>query len=116
VGHSANKPARRQVPKECAVENYFYCHEDEPGQHNFLGENFLADLESASSDVLGAAQGGMLPTMLRDRYTLTGYAAMSLVRTPTSKRYIDQAAINHSVEGRSIHQDRTCKCGTCDLD
>ncbi len=40
----------------------------------------------------------MLPTTLRDRYTLTGYVAMSLVRTPTGKRHIDQAAINQSVQ------------------
>jgi hypothetical protein len=39
-----------------------------------------------------------LPTTLRDRFTLTGYAAMSLVRTPTGKRLIDQATIDHSVQ------------------
>ena len=95
--HSATQAPRRQVPKECAVENYFYCHE-ESGQRSFLGEKFLADLETASDDVLKAAQRGNLPTTLRDRFTLTGYAAMSLVRTPTGKRLIDQATIDHSVQ------------------
>jgi len=69
--HSANQPPRRQVPRECAVENYFYCHEDENGERSFLGEKFLGDLESASADVLRAAQGGKLPATLRDRFTLT---------------------------------------------
>lgn len=96
--HSASQAPRRQVPKECAVENYFYCHEDEGGQRSFLGENFLADLESASSDVVRAAQGGTLPTTLRDRYTLTGYVAMSLVRTPTGKKHIDQTTIERSAQ------------------
>jgi hypothetical protein len=95
--HAANQKVRRQIPKECAVENYFYCHE-ESGQRSFLGEKFLADLETASDDVLKAAQRGNLPTTLRDRFTLTGYAAMSLVRTPTGKRLIDQATIDHSVQ------------------
>ena len=95
--HAANQKVRRQIPKECAVENYFYCHE-ENGQRSFLGEKFLADLEAASGDVLKATQRGNLPTTLRDRFTLTGYAAMSLVRTPASKRHIDQSAIDHSVQ------------------
>jgi hypothetical protein len=96
--HSANQPARRQVPKECAVENYFYCHEDENGERSFLGEKFLGDLESASADVLRAAQGGELPATLRDRFTLTGYVAMSLVRTPAGKRLMDQATIDDYVQ------------------
>jgi len=96
--HSAHQPVRRQVPKECAVENYFYCHEDKTGQRSFLGENFLADLEIASSAVLKDAQNGSLPTTLRDRFTLAGYTAMSLVRTPASKRQIDQSAIDHLVQ------------------
>jgi Protein of unknown function (DUF4238) len=96
--HAANQPVRRQAPKECAVETYFYCHKDEGGQRNFLGESFLANLESASDDVLKAAQGGALPTTLRDRWTLTGYTAMSLARTPAAKNHIDQAAIDHSVQ------------------
>lgn len=96
--HSAKQPARRQIPKECAVENYFYCHEDESGKRSFLGEKFLGDLETASADVLRAAQAGELPTTLRDRYTLTGYVALSLVRTPRGKRLMDQAAINECVE------------------
>ncbi|HUZ97186.1 MAG TPA: DUF4238 domain-containing protein [Edaphobacter sp.] len=96
--HSANHAPRRQVPKECAVENYFYCHEDESGERSFLGERFLADLESASGDVVKAAQAGVLPRTLRDRLTLTGYVAMSLVRTPTGKKHIDQAAIDQSVQ------------------
>jgi hypothetical protein len=83
--HSANHAVRRQIPKECAVENYFYCHELDDGERSFLGETFLADLESASSGVLKAAQQGNLPTTLRDRFTLTGYVAMTLVRTPSSK-------------------------------
>lgn len=95
--HAANQSPRCQIPRECAVENYFYCHEDETGERSFLGETFLADLESASGDVLRAAQSGVLPTTLRDRYTLTGYTAMSLVRTPTGKRHIDQATIDQSV-------------------
>ncbi|RZU29805.1 DUF4238 domain-containing protein [Edaphobacter modestus] len=45
--HSANHAVRRQIPKECAVENYFYGHELDNGQRSFLGETFLADLESA---------------------------------------------------------------------
>jgi len=53
--HSANHAVWRQIPKECAVENYFYCHELDDGQRSFLGETFLADLESASSGVLKAA-------------------------------------------------------------
>lgn len=96
--HTANQPVRRQVPKKCAVENYFYCHEDESGRRSFLGETFLADLESASDDVLKAAQGGVLPTTLRDRFTLTGYAALSLARTPAARRHIDQATIDKSVQ------------------
>lgn len=39
-----------------------------------------------------------MPTTLRDRFTLTGYAAMALVRTPASKRHIDQAAIDNCVQ------------------
>jgi hypothetical protein len=96
--HSANQPPRRQVPKECAVENYFYCHEDENGERSFLGEKFLSDLESASADVLRAAQRGELPATLRDRFTLTGYVAMSLVRTPAGKRLMDQATIDDYVQ------------------
>jgi hypothetical protein len=96
--HSANQSPRRQVPKECAVENYFYCHEDEAGERSFLGEKFLADLESASANVVKAAQAGVLPTTLRDRFTLTGYVAMALVRTPTGKKHIDQATIDQSVQ------------------
>lgn len=96
--HSANRAPRRQVPKECAVENYFYCHDDEAGERSFLGEKFLADLESASADVVKAAQAGVLPTTLRDRFTLTGYVAMSLVRTPTGKKHIDQATIDQCVQ------------------
>lgn len=86
------------MPKECAVENYFYCHEDKGGQRSWVAENFLADLESASGDVLKAAQAGNLPTTQRDRFTLTGYAAMSFVRTPSGKRLIDQAGIEQSVQ------------------
>jgi hypothetical protein len=96
--HSADQAPRRQIPKECAVENYFYCHEDEAGERSFLGEKFLADLESASADVVKAAQAGVLPTTLRDRFTLTGYVAMSLVRTQTGKKHIDQATIDLSVQ------------------
>jgi hypothetical protein len=96
--HSANQPPRRQVPKECAVENYFYCHEDDNGERSFLGEKFLGDLESASADVLRAAQRGELPTTLRDRFTMTGYVAMSLVRTPAGKRLMDQATIDDYVQ------------------
>jgi hypothetical protein len=96
--HAARQPVRRQVPKECAVENYFYCHEDESSERSFLGETFLADLESASRKVLRAAQSGILPTTLRDRFTLTGYIAMSLVRTPAAKRLLDEATIDHSVQ------------------
>lgn len=96
--HSANKPPRRQNPKECAVENYFYCHQDETGERSFIGEKFLSDLESASADVVKASQAGVLPTSLRDRFTLTGYVAMSLVRTPTGKKHIDKATIDHQVQ------------------
>jgi hypothetical protein len=95
--HSANKEPVRRVPRKCAVEPYFYCHDDN-GQRSFLGEAFLSDLESVSGDVVKAARNGNLPTTLRDRYTLTGYVAMSLVRTSKGKRLIDQAAIDHSVQ------------------
>ncbi len=96
--HSADQPARLQIPKECAVENYFYCHEGDNGERSFLGENFLARLESASAEVLRAAQAGNLPRILRDRFTLTGYVAMSLVRTPSAKRLMDQAIIDNYVQ------------------
>jgi hypothetical protein len=96
--HSANRPPHRQNPKECAVENYFYCHQDEAGERSFIAEKFLADLESASADVVKAAQSGVLPTSIRDRFTLTGYVAMSLVRTPKGKQNIDQATIDHQVQ------------------
>jgi len=103
--HSEGREVRRQVPKECAVENYFYCHEKD-GQRSFLGEEFLADLETASSLVLKEAQRGNLPITLRDRFTLTGYVAMALVRTPTGKKHIDQAAIDQTLEGiRSVLRD-----------
>jgi hypothetical protein len=95
--HSANEVPVRRVPKKCAVEPYFYCRE-EIGQWSFLGEKFLSDLETASGEVVKAARNGKLPTTLRDRYTLTGYAAMSLVRTSKGKRLIDQASIDHSVQ------------------
>ena len=95
--HAANQKVRRQIPKECAVENYFYCHE-EGGQRSFLVEKCLSDLECASDDVVKAARNGNLPTTLRDRYTLTGYVAMSLVRTSKGKRLIDQATIDHRVQ------------------
>jgi hypothetical protein len=95
--HSANEVPTRRVPKKCAVEPYFYCHDDN-GQRSFLGDKFLTDLESDSAPVIKAAQHGNLPKTLRDRYTLTGYVAMSLVRTPAGKRLIDQATIDHSVQ------------------
>jgi hypothetical protein len=95
--HSANEVPARRVPKKCAVEPYFYCHDDN-GQRSFLGEKFLSDLESISGPVIKAAQHGNLPTTLRDRYILTGYVAMSLVRTSAGKRLIDQATIDHSVQ------------------
>jgi hypothetical protein len=38
--HAANQPVRHQRPKECAVENYFYCHEGKRGERTFLGETF----------------------------------------------------------------------------
>jgi hypothetical protein len=95
--HSANEVPARRVPKKCAVEPYFYCHDDN-GQRSFLGEKFLSDLESVSGPVIKAARHGNLPTTLRDRYTLTGYVAMSLVRTSTGKRLIDQATIDHTVQ------------------
>jgi len=95
--HSANEVPARRVPKKCAVEPYFYCHDDN-GQRSFLVEKELSYLESASGPVVKAARNGNLPTTLRDRYTLTGYVAMSLVRTTTGKRLIDQATIDHSVQ------------------
>jgi hypothetical protein len=79
------------------VENYFYCYED-GGKREFRAERFLADLESASSEVMKAAQRGILPIGLHDRYLLTGYVAMSFVRTPVAKKLIDQAAIANSVQ------------------
>jgi len=95
--HSANEVPARRVPKKCAIEPYFYCHDDN-GQRSFLVEKELSYLESASGPVVKAARNGNLPTTLRDRYTLTGYVAMSLVRTTTGKRLIDQATIDHSVQ------------------
>jgi hypothetical protein len=65
-------------------------------------ETFLADLETASKEVLEAAKRGILPVKMEDRFTLTGYVAMSLVRTPAGKRYIDQAAIDNAV--RSLRE------------
>jgi hypothetical protein len=95
--HSANEVPARRVPKKCAVEPYFYCHDDN-GQRSFLVEKELSYLESASGPVVKAARNGNLPTTLRDRYTLTGYVAMSLVRTTTGKSLIDQDTIDHSVQ------------------
>lgn len=92
-----SRPAAK-FQKNVPSRNYFYCHEDENGERSFLGEKFLGDLESASSDVLRAAQNGYLPTTLRDRFTLTGYVAMSLVRTPAGKRLMDQATIGLRAE------------------
>jgi hypothetical protein len=113
--HAANQSVRRQIPKECAVENYFYCHEDKSGERSFLVETHLADLESDSGGVLKAAQCGVLPTTLRDRNTLTGYAAMSLVRTPTAKRHFDQAAIDHSVQQiRDLVNDPVRHAAACE--
>lgn len=96
--YSADRPVHRQVPKECAVENYFYCFEDKQGERSWLAEYFLADLEAASSDVLKTAQQGTLPTTLKDRLTLTGYVAMSLVRTPFARKRIDRATIEEQVQ------------------
>jgi hypothetical protein len=96
--HAANQNVRRQIPKECAVENYFYCFEQD-GKRSFKVETMLAELEDASSDVLKAAQQGILPNTIRDRFTLTGYVAMSLVRTQASKNHIDQTAIDHTSQG-----------------
>jgi hypothetical protein len=96
--YSGDRPVRRQIPKECAVENYFYCFENQEGERSWVGEHFLADLESASSDVLRTAQQGTLPTTLRDRFTLTGYVAMSLVRTPLAKKHIDRTTIEQQVQ------------------
>jgi Protein of unknown function (DUF4238) len=95
--HTANRPVRRQVPKECAAENYFYCYEED-GKRSFRGEKFLGDLEAASASVLRAAQQGELPTTVADRYKLTGYTAMALTRTPVAKRLIDQATIDNAVQ------------------
>ncbi len=95
--HSATGPVRRQVPKECAVENYFYCYERD-GQRSFLAEAHLSRLEEASKEVLDSAGHGTLPIALKDRFTLTGYVAMSLVRTPQGKKLIDRAAIDHATQ------------------
>jgi hypothetical protein len=48
--HSANEVPARRVPKKCAVEPYFYCHDDN-GQRSFLVEKELSYLESASGDM-----------------------------------------------------------------
>ena len=95
--HSAHRPVRRQVPKECAVENYFYCFEQD-GERNFSAEAHLSSLENASRQVLDASGRGILPITLRDRFTLTGYVAMALVRTPQGKSYIDRAAVDHAAK------------------
>jgi|GEM_PF-7113480 hypothetical protein len=95
--HAANEVPVRRVPRKCSVEPYFYCHDDH-GKRSFLVEKWLSDLECASGDVVKAARNGNLPTTLRDRYTLTGYVAMSLVRTSAGKKLIDQATIDHRVQ------------------
>lgn len=82
-----NHAVRRQIPKECAVENYFYCHELDDGERSFLGETFLADLESASSGVLKAAQQGNLPTTLRDPFHSDGRRGYDLGPNTDVARY-----------------------------
>jgi hypothetical protein len=65
---------------------------------SFSAEAHLSNLEQASKQVLDAAGQGILPTTLKGRFTLTGYVALSLVRTPQGKKYIDRAALNHAVQ------------------
>jgi hypothetical protein len=95
--YSPNQPVRTQIPKECAVENYFYCF-DEDGKCNFIVEKTLAEMESASASVLDTARQGRLPATATDRLTLAGYIALSIVRTPTAKKIIDQAYIDRHVD------------------
>ncbi len=95
--YSPERPVRTQVPRECAVQNYFYCF-DQNGQRNFVIEKTIAEMESASAPVLDAARRGRLPQNATDRLTLAGYIALSIVRTPTAKRIVDQAYVETQVE------------------
>jgi hypothetical protein len=94
--YAPDRPPRTQIPRECAVQNYFYCF-DQDGRRNFLVERTLAEMESMSAPVLQAARQGRLPTNGTDRLTLAGYIALSMVRTPTAKRIVDQAYIDSCV-------------------
>lgn len=95
--YSPNRSMRTQIPRECAVQNYFYCF-DQDGKRNFVVEKTLADMESDSVPVLNAARQGRLPNNLTDRLTLASYIALSIVRTPTAKRIVDQAYIDVNIE------------------
>ena len=95
--YSPNRPMRKQIPGECAVENYFYCF-DQDGKRSFEVEKTLADMESDSAPVLNAARQGRLPNNLTDRLTLAGYIALSIIRTPTFKKIVDQAYVDADVE------------------
>jgi len=95
--YSPTRPMRTQIPRECAVENYFYCF-GQDGERNFVVEKTLAEMENASAPVLNAARRGRLPNNMTDRLTLAGYIALSIVRTPTAKRIVDQAYIDAHVE------------------
>ena len=95
--YSPNRPMRTQSPRECAVENYFYCF-GQNGERNFEVEKVLAEMEAASEQVLNAARSGRLPRNPTDRLTLAGYIALSIVRTPTAKRIVDKAYIDTYVE------------------
>jgi len=100
--YSPNKPARTQNPRQCALQNYFYCF-DQDGKHNFAVEKTIAEMEDVSAPVLNAARGGRLPNNLTDKLTLAGYIALSIVRTPTAKRMVDQAHIDsHVAELRAL--------------
>jgi hypothetical protein len=87
---------RSQIPRECAVQNYFYCF-DQDGDRNFAVEKTLADMEAASAPVLNAVKRGRLPRNLTDKLTLAGYIALSILRTPTAKRIVDQAYVDSHV-------------------
>jgi Protein of unknown function (DUF4238) len=95
--YSPNRPPRTQIPRECAVQNYFYC-VDQDGKRNFIVEKTIADMETASAPVLNAARRGRLPATITDRLTLAGYIALSIIRTPTAKKIVDQAYVDTRVD------------------
>jgi len=94
---SPEMPMKRRTPETCAVKKWFYCF-DQDGKRSFAIEEILSEMESASSAVLDGARKGRLPSATKDRLTLAGYIALSMVRTPTAKKIVDQAYIDHQME------------------